>query len=440
MEITAIGGYDEIGKNMTVIAHAGEAIVLDMGLHVERLMGEDYDLARMSRAEMLNLGAIPNYKTLDDIKAKMVGVFIGHAHLDHVGAAGKMAGLFKGIPFYMTPFTAAVFNQQIEDDQKYKGQRPDVRIVQTGTKVSCGQNFVVEFIAVAHSIPDAAVLAVHTPKGVFLYALDWKFDPTPLGGSRTNIGRLEQLGAKGNVIGMAFDTTRIERTDPTKSEKWAKEKIDETIAGLKGEGIIATTFASHIVRLQTLIEAGKRQGRQVYLLGRSMDKYVGAAKELKLIELRKATVWGRPRSIEAVLSKIRKNKEDYMLIVTGNQGEPGSVLDRMVRGVLPYHFDGSDNVLFCSEAIPTPVNLACRKEIEQRIKGMGSQVHLGLHVSGHASGADIAKFIQIVKPKNLFPTHGGLEKLIRARKLGLSIGYKPEQIHLLHDGETFRLN
>lgn len=439
MEVIAIGGYDEIGKNMTVIAHEGEAIVLDMGLHVERLMGEDYDLSRMTRAEMLALGAIPNFNRLEGIKEKIVGVFIGHAHLDHVGGASKLAGLFPDVPFFMTPFTAAVFRQGLEDDQKYRGQKVDLRIVKAGTKVSVGRGFVVEFIGVSHSVPDATVLAVHTSKGIFLYALDWKFDKDPLLGNRTNIDRLAQLGAKGNVVGMAFDTTRIERSDPTKSEKWAKERIDEAIAELTGEGIIATTFASHIARLKTLVEAGERQGRKVFLLGRSMDKYVGAAKDLRLVSFKKAGLFGRPKSVQAALSKIKNNKDKHMLIVTGNQGEPGSVLDRMVQGTLPYRFDSSDNILFCSEAIPTPINLACRKDIERRLKGMGAQVHLGLHVSGHAAAPDIERFIGLVKPKYLLPTHGGLEKLLRARKLGERIGYPTDRIPLLHDGESIKL-
>ncbi|MFH0962323.1 MAG: MBL fold metallo-hydrolase RNA specificity domain-containing protein [archaeon] len=440
VEITAIGGYDEIGKNMTVVSFGGEAIVLDMGIHVERLMGEDYNIARMSREELLGIGAIPDYRRIREIREKVVGVFIGHAHLDHVGAAGKLAGLFKGVPFYMTPFTAGVFKSQIDDEEKYRGQKPDVRIVTAGAKIAAGQNFVVEFIAAAHSIPDATILAVHTPKGIFLYALDWKFDEHPGIGNRTNIARLAQLGEKGRVLAVAFDTTRIERSDPTKGEAWAKEQIVNKIGELDGEGIIATTFASHISRLQTLIDAGRDQKRKVLLLGRSMEKYTNVAKELRLISLGRADVWGRPKSIQATLSKIKNDKEKYLLIVTGNQGEPGSVLDRMVQGVLPYKFDNLDNVLFCSEAIPTPMNLACRKDIERRLRSMGAHVHLGLHVSGHASAADIERFVKLVKPEEIIPTHGGIDKLLRARKLMESIGYPADKVHLLHDGESVRLN
>ncbi len=440
MEITAIGGFDEIGKNMTVVAVGDEAIVIDLGLHVERLMGEDYDIARMSRSEMLSIGAIPDYRRLDGIKQKIVGVFVSHGHLDHVGAGTKLMGLFPGAPFYMTPFTAEIFKRQMEDEVKYKGKGPDLRTVTYGSKVSCGKNFVVEFIAAAHSIPDHAILAVHTHEGVFLYALDWRFDPTPVLSTKTNINRLQQLGDKGLVKGVIYDTTRIERDEPTQSESWAKQKIEEMIAGLKGEGIIATTFASHIGRLQTLIDAGERQKRKVLLLGRSMEKYMDSAKALKLINLRRASVWGRSKTVEAVLRKITpNNKSEFMLITTGNQGEPGSILDRMSRGVLPYTFTRDDNILFCSEAIPTPVNLACRKEIEGSIRSRGAHVHLGLHVSGHASGGDIDRFLKIVKPKNLIPAHGGIEKLIRARKRAEAVGFREEQVHLLHDGEALSI-
>ena len=439
VEITAIGGYDEIGKNMTVVSFGDEAIVIDLGLHVEKLMGERYNISRMSREELLSIEAIPDYRRLRKIPQKIVAVFIGHAHLDHVGAASKLSGLFKNVPFYMTPFTAGVFKGQLDDEEKYKGQKPDIRIVKPGAKVSAGKSFVVEFIGVSHSVPDSAVLAIHTPKGIFLYALDWKFDDRPGVGGKTDISRLAQLGEKGRVLGMAFDTTRIERSEPTGSEHYAMEKIEQAVGSLEGEGIIATTFASHIARLQTLINEGQKQKRKVILLGRSMEKYVGVAKELKLISLNRAEVWGRPKSIQAVLTKIKEDKDRYLLIVTGNQGEPGSVLDRMVEGTLPYKFSKMDNILFCSEAIPTEMNLKCRKDIERRLKTMGAGVHLGLHVSGHASGGDIERFIKLVKPKKLVPTHGGIEKLLRARKLAEGIGYKREDVHLLHDGESVKL-
>lgn len=434
MEITAVGGYSEIGKNMTCIVSGDEAVILDMGIHVEKLMGHDYDITRMSRKELTKLEVLPDDRVIENVKKKVVGIVIGHAHLDHIGAVTKLAHNYN-VPVLMTPFSAEVLREQVFEEKKYVLDREIVTVLPIG-RVPLGKTTTVEFIPAAHSIPDATILAVHTLEGTVVYANDYKFDDTPVLGDKTDVRRLRALGEKG-VKAMIFDTTRVDREGSTPSEQVAKQKIDGAFAGLEANGIITTTFASHIARLQTLINAGERMGRRVILLGRSMSKYVGCANKLELLETKKAKVHANPRDMETVLKRISGKKEKYMLIVTGNQGEPNSVLDRIANEVLPYDFHKGDAVMFCCEVIPSPTNIACRKNLEKKLLSKGASIYKGLHVSGHAAKEDIRRMINLISPENVIPTHGGIEKLKLAKALAEEEGF--DKVHLLQDGESLEI-
>lgn len=431
MKLTAVGGYEEIGKNMTLLTSGGESVILDMGLHVEVLMGQDYDTAGMSQKELTELKALPNDEIIEpQVRKGVVAIAIGHGHLDHIGGITKMAHRYA-VPILATPFTAEVIKTQIVEERKYKLTR-EVRKVLPAGLVKIGRRFSVEFVPAAHSIPDAAILAVRTPEGLVVYANDYKFDDHPMLGHKTDVRRLRQLGAEG-VRAFIFDTTRIELEGHTPSEKVAHDKIEKALGELEDtKGIIATTFSSHMARIQGLINAGERMGRRVLLLGRSMEKYSSAGIRTKFLNLSRAGVFGGARSIEKILRTI-KRKEKFLLIVTGNQGEPNSVLDRMANEVLPYRFNEGDAVLFCSEVIPSPINKACRRALEEKLQKKGAEIYKGLHVSGHACRDDIREMLRILNPEHVIPTHGTPSKLELARLLAKEEGF--ESVHILRDGE-----
>lgn len=428
MKLTAVGGYEEIGKNMTLLTSGGEAVVLDMGLHVEVLMGQDYDTAGMGRHELTELKALPNDEAVD--RKSVVGIALGHGHLDHIGGITKMAHRYD-VPILATPFTAEVIKSQIVEERKYQLTR-EVRKIPPAGHVNLGRRFSVEFVPAAHSIPDAAILAVRTPEGLVVYANDYKFDEHPMLGHKTDVRRLRQLAAEG-VRAFIFDTTRIELEGHTPSERAAHDRIEKTFGELEDtKGIIATTFSSHIARIQGLIQTGERMGRRVLLLGRSMEKYSTAAVRSKFLNMGRAKVYGRGPSVEKILRTVKK-KEKFLLIVTGNQGEPNSILDRMANEVLPYRFNEGDAVLFCSEVIPSPINKACRRALEEKLQKKGAEIYKGLHVSGHACRDDIRDMMKLLNPEHIIPTHGTQSKIEMARLLAREEGF--ENVHILKDGE-----
>lgn len=433
MELFAVGGYDKIGKNMTALVVGDEALILDMGIDIESLMTQDYDVQSLSNHEMRGIGALPDDSVIEHLKDKVQAIVIGHGHLDHIGGVSKLAHTYGDVPIFVTPFSAEVLRKQLFDEKRYKMNREVVSVLPSG-RVTAG-NFTIEFVPAAHSIPDTAILVIHTDEGRVVYANDFKFDSHPVLGHQTNVERLRELGRKG-VKAAIFDTTRIARPGRTGSETDARKKIEEAFDRISDGGIIATTFASHIARLQTLIEFGHKKGKKVLILGRSMEKYIGCASAFQMLRLEKSRVYGRAPIVEKVVNEIKDKKEDYLLIVTGNQGEPNSILYRMANGTLDYPFDSSDHVLFCCEVIPTETNIALRQELENKLSEKGVQMDKDLHVSGHASREDMREFLNLLKPEHIIPTHGGRDKLKSAEALAKEEGFK--DIHLLHDGESVR--
>ncbi len=434
MKIYSVGGYDEIGKNMTCIESKGEAIILDCGIHVAELMGRDYNTSEMSRNELLGLGILPNDTVIDHLRKKVVGIVVGHGHLDHLGSVPKLAFRYDA-PIVLTPFTRAILEGMLADEMRYRQSNKIISLL-PGGRIELGSQFFIELIPMAHSIPDATIIAVHTKsEGTVVYALDFKFDPHPFLGHKTNEARLKQLGDKG-VRALFYDTTRIEREGPTPSESVAKEKLERAIGQVKTGGIIATTFASHVARIQTLIDIGKSLNRKVFLLGRSMEKYERPAVELGLLNRRKTKIIGRSRGIAREMSRMKK-KNKYLLVVTGNQGEPNSILDRMARKMLPWRLDENDHIFFSCEIIPTPINYEYREALEDRLRDFGCKIKTDLHASGHASKVGVRKMLSLVRPEHVIPTHGGAKKTAEGAKVARDEGFK--DVHLLHDGEMLEI-
>jgi ribonuclease J len=432
MKLIPVGGYNEFGRNMTALQEKN-TLIIDMGLRIDALMEkEDYDMSSISREELIQLGAIPEPIDLGSV----IGIVISHAHLDHIGSAPKLAPLYDADVFG-TPFTIELLRRMLLDEKKYHFHRKLVTVL-PGNTVQIGE-FTVEFIQASHSIPDAALIFVKSGEHSVLYASDFKFDDNPVVGHKTNERRLKEIGDEGVDL-MIFDTTRTDRPGKTPSESVARQMIFDTLKNAgDAEAIIATCFASHSARIQTLMDAARKLGRIPVLLGRSMRRYSQVA--VKLNFLKPVKYYARQQEINSVFRRVYKNPRKYLIICTGNQAEPNSVMDRLVSGQYDYKLTPEDWVLFCSDVIPNEINQRLRGNMDLKIKEeYGSKIFTGLHASGHCSREDTRHLIQLVRPKHIVPTHGSGDKMQIAAELGAEEGYKlGETIHVLSNGQALEI-
>jgi ribonuclease J len=204
----------------------------------------------------------------------------------------------------------------------------------------------------------------------------------------------------------------------------------------RGKAIIVTTFSSHIARLKSIIEFGTKMNRKIVFLGRSLSKYVGAAETIGLVHFSKqAKIVRFSSKVKKELKKIQHKKEQYLLVVTGHQAEPKSVLTKIVNGALPFKFDPGDYVIFSCGIIPAPVNVANRDVMENNLKKMGVRIFRDIHVSGHAAREDHRDLISLLRPKHIIPAHGGPEMVTPMAELAEEMGYKlNETVHIMNNG------
>jgi len=224
---------------------------------------------------------------------------------------------------------------------------------------------------------------------------------------------------------MIIETTRVENEGRTPSERIARALLTDTInKSDSSSALIVTTFSSHIARIQSAVDAAAKLGRTPLLLGRSMEKYVGIAERMELINLpEKASIYGAQKSISSILKRIAKEREEYMLIITGHQGEPDALLSKIVNLKYDFKIEKGDNVIFSADVIPNPINVAQRYALETKLKMQGARLFKGAHVSGHAAREDHRDIIKMINPEKIVPTHGTLAMLASYAELAESEGY-----------------
>ncbi|MCD6575778.1 MAG: RNase J family beta-CASP ribonuclease [Nanoarchaeota archaeon] len=437
IELWAVGGYSEVGsKNMTAIRIDDEVIILDMGYNVGKIVEyegtEGEELVKLPYEKMLAIDAIPNDTKLHEEWGSMVkAIVIGHAHIDHCGAVRLLAPRYKKAPIIGTPFTLEVVRNTLE------GKRIPNKFIplNPSSKYKISDRVTIELVNMTHSTPQTSAVVIHTPYGKIVYANDYKLDDHPLIGKKPNYSRLKEISK--NCLALISDTTRVEYTGHTPSEMLAREMLKDVLMRYlnRDVGIIVTTFSSHIARLSTLISLARKMGREPLLVGRSISNYLQAAKRAHIFST-DAKVFGYKRDVNKALRRANKEKSKYFVICTGNQGEPNSVLSRIANDETPYVLGDDDIVIFSCTVIPTPVSEANRKTIENKLLEKNVRIFRDIHVSGHASREDQKEFLQMLKPKHYFPTHGGIEKQAAAAKIAESIGYKiNENVHILQDGQ-----
>jgi ribonuclease J len=286
------------------------------------------------------------------------------------------------------------------------------------------------------------MIALHTPEGIVLYANDFKLDNTPILGEPPNYRRLKEL-AKIGVKALIVDSLYAPDDRKTPSEKIARGLLEDVFFTTenKNSGMVITTFSSHIARLSSIAEFGRRLNREVVFLGRSLNKYMTAAKNIGKAPFSKdVRLITYTKQLQRELKQVNKNKKHFLVVCTGHQGEPGSILDRISRNELPYNLSKDDHVIFSSKTIPTPINEVNREQLERRLKKHQVRIFDNVHVSGHGGREDLRDLIKITNPQHVIPSHGDLKKLDAGAKLAEEMGYVLDKtVHVMQNGKFIEI-
>ena len=442
IDIAGIGGYNEVGKNMTVMKRGDDAIIFDAGLYlpavIELQESENLPASKqIAENQLRSIGALPNDLFLDDLgwRSHVKALVVSHAHLDHVGAVQYLVHRYKA-DILGTPFTTAVLRKLMDDDNIHfpnhiKTIAPNASYTMKGNK-----NYEIEFINMTHSTPQTAMIAVHTPEGAIVYANDYKLDNTPMIGAAPNYNAMKRI-AKEGVKALVIDSLYAGTERKTPSEKIARDLLEEVMLTVNSEskGMIITTFSSHIARLKSIVDFSKILNREVIFLGRSMKKYIDASIEANTCPFRnQVTIGSYKKQVQSLLKRVGKQKDRYVVVCTGHQGEPGSILDRISRNELSYPLGKGDNVIFSSRTIPVPINIANKQQVDKRLKKEKVRIFDDVHVSGHGGREDARDLIEILQPEHIIPSHGDMQKLIPMIELSKELGYKVgKTCHLLQN-------
>jgi len=445
MKIHAVSGYSEVGKNMTALDLNEDVILFDSGLFLPSIVGVAEREKVPTEKGMRELGALPDdlYMEKKHLREKVRAILVSHAHLDHLGALPYNAYRYNA-DIIGTPFSMEVLKILLEDSSK-RLRNKIVPINPNSSYLVKGRRgtYKTEFINITHSTLQTAIIAVHTQKGIILYANDFKLDNTPIMGEKPNYKRLREL-AKQGVKALIVDSLYASDDRKTPSEKIAKGLLEDVFFTTenRNSGMIVTTFSSHIARLKTIAELGEKLNREVYFVGRSLNKYLTAARNIHQAGFaHPSRIVTFKKQIERLISKINKDKKHYLLVCTGHQGEPGSVLDRIARKEIPLHLSQDDQIIFSSKTIPTPINETNRRHLEKNLRKFNVRIFDNVHVSGHGGREDLRDLIKLVNPEHVIPSHGDLKKLNAGVELAEEMGYKlNKNVHLMQNGKSITLS
>lgn len=438
VEVCAVGGYGEVGRNMTAVKVDDKVVIFDMGLHLPnyiKLTEEELgELVRIDEPVLKKAEAVPQDGVIKDWRSSVVAIVVSHAHLDHVGATPYLADKYDA-PIICTPFTAEVLKTMCRDERI----RLPNRIVQLfpNSKMTIADDLVLEFCAITHSTPQTVIATLHTKYGAIMYGNDYKLDDHPVLGKKPNYDHFKRLGEKG-VLLLIQDCIYAGHPKKTPSELVAKDMLDDVLLGVdsRGKAVIVTTFSSHIARLKTIADFGKRLGRKVVFMGRSISKYCMAAEAAGVTRFEGVEILKFRRQILRKLKEVQKRGKDrFLLVMSGHQGEPKSALSRIIRGEIPFSLGNGDHVVFSCTVIPADVNRRHRAEMDEQLRKLGCRLFGDIHVSGHSSREDIRDFLRMVKPKHVIPAHGEPVMMDNFVSLAKEEGYADNNIHAIVTGQ-----
>jgi ribonuclease J len=443
IEIIAVGGYDEVGRNMTAVRCGKEIVIFDMGLRLDQVMiHEDADVENMHSLDLIQMKAIPDDTMMNTVEGSVKAIVCSHGHLDHIGAIPKLAHRYNA-PVISTPYTTELIRQQISGEQKF-GVNNKLFALKAGQKYTLSQNLVLEFVRMQHSIIDTVTPVLHTPHGAIVYSCDFKLDRTPVIGDPPDFARLAQIGKEG-VIALIVESTYVENKGRAPSERIARDLVRDTITSYEDDknAILVSTFSSHIARVKTIAECAHEIGRKPVLLGRSMERYSSTAEQMKLVAFPETvSMFGNRRTVDRMMRRMMKSgKEKFLPIITGHQGEPGSILTRLVLGDTPYKLEKGDKVIFSAKVIPNPMNKGQRYMVEAHLGMTGARVFEDLHVSGHSYREDHYEFIHLLNPQHIIPAHGNIRMTSAYAEFASEIGYTlHNDVHIMSNGHRLKIN
>jgi ribonuclease J len=409
----ALGGLGEIGRNMTVFEFAGRLLVVDCGVLFPEPDQPGVDLI------------LPDFSALEDRLDDIEALILTHAHEDHIGAVPYLLRQRREIPLVGSRLTLALVASKLAEHRI----PPETVEVIAGDQRSFGP-FGLEFLAVNHSIPDALAVSITTPAGVILHTGDFKMDQLPLDGRLTDLGGFARLGAKGVDLLLA-DSTNAEVPGIVTSERAIGPVLDDVFAGAD-QRIIVSCFASHVHRVQQVMDAAAAHGRRVALVGRSMVRNMGVARDLGYLKV--------PSVPGGLIVDMREAEEmppsEIVLISTGSQGEPMSALSRMAGRDHPIRIADGDTVILASSLVPG--NETAVSRIINDLTRLGARVvHKGnalVHVSGHAPAGELLYVLNLVRPGNFIPVHGEWRHLKAHANLAELTGIPPDRVVIAEDG------
>ncbi len=444
IEIATIGGYEEVGRQMTAVRAGDDVVVFDMGLNLSKvLIHDNVQTEKMHSLDLIDMGAIPDDRVMSDIEGDVKAIVPTHGHLDHIGAISKLAHRYNA-PIVATPFTIELVKQEIKDEEKF-GVQNDLIKMDAGSTMSISDRVELEFVNVTHSIIDAINPVLHTPEGAIVYGLDKRIDRTPVIGDPIDLKRFREIGREGNgVLCYIEDCTNANKKGRTPSEKVARTHLRDVLRSMEDYdgGIVATTFSSHIARVKSMVEFAREIDRTPVLLGRSMEKYSGTAERLNFVDFPEDLgMFGHRQSVDRTFKRIMKEgKENFLPVVTGHQGEPRAMLTRMGRGETPYELDDGDKVIFAARVIPEPTNEGQRYQSENLLQMQGARIYDDVHVSGHLASEGLYEMLDALQPQHIIPAHQNMKGYSGYVTLCQQQGYTLGQdLHVTRNGNVIPL-
>jgi ribonuclease J len=413
-----LGGLGEIGRNMMALEYDEHIVVVDAGLMFpeEEMLGVDL--------------VLPDITYLVERKEHVLAFLLTHGHEDHVGSLPYVLPRINA-PIYGTRLTLGLLKNKLREHKLL--DTAQLHEVKAGDRIELGP-FKVEFIHVAHSIPDGVALAIETPAGVVIHTGDFKMDQTPADGAPTDMARLSHYGDRG-VLMLMSDSTNAEREGFTLSERVVGEAFQEIFGQCPGR-IIISTFASNIYRIQQAMQTAARYKRKVAVVGRSMVNNVAIAQELGYLDI--------PSDLMVKIQDIGKEPDERLVILsTGSQGEPLSALTRIAAQEHPQvKLKPGDSVILSASPIPGNEELVSRT-INNCYKH-GARVFYPplhrVHASGHANSEELKLMLNLVKPKFFLPVHGEFRHLAHHAEIAHDVGIPKERVVVVDDGNVVELD
>jgi len=410
LRIVALGGLGEIGRNMTVVEYDGRLLIVDCGVLFPEDSQPGVDLI------------LPDFDYISECLEDVEAVVLTHGHEDHIGAVPYLLRLRADIPLLGSRLTLALLEAKLREHRI----TPRTMEVREGQRERVGP-FDVEFFAVSHSIPDALALAIRTPAGVVLHTGDFKMDQLPMDGRITDLNGFARLGDEGVDL-LLVDSTNAEVPGFLASERDIAPVLDSVFRRARGRVIVAS-FASHIHRVQQVIDAAVAHHRKVAFVGRSMVRNMTVARDLGYLTV--------PGDTVTTVESLNDLPDDRVVLVcTGSQGEPMAVLSRIANRDHAIVLGPDDTVVLASSLIPGNEN-AVNRVINGLARWGATIVHKGnamVHVSGHAAAGELLYVYNIVKPRNVMPVHGEWRHMRANAELAVRTGVRRDRVVLADDG------